>query len=516
MSQVAVTSELPSQERPGRLHGTLRFGKFAAVGATGYAVNLAVFALLVHGLDLPTAPGAVAAFTVALANNYVWNRVWTFRDARGSVGWQAARFAAVSLGGLAVNLVLLSAFVSAGLGRFGSQACAVALALPVNYLGNRYWTFAEREAVGAAERTHAYASIVGWWAGSRAVVLSAALVVQALGWPRKSWYPSLVHEPLALLRAWDGRWYLTVAERGYFVVPRHQSDPAFFPLYPLLVNGLHGLGLGRVAAGLLLANLGFLLGLVALYELARTWLPESDARRTAIYAALFPFGFVFSMVYPESIVLAAMAFAGVFAARGRWLAAGACAALATLGRPEGLFVALPLAVLALRRWPLASAAERTRALWAALAAPAALLGLAAYQREAVGDPLAFSHAQRMWGRWFSIGGIDRTLTELLHAPELHREWLYRDLTFLVGYLACLYLAHRVGVPRSWVLAGALVLILPLWSGSVTSVARFGLLVPPVYAGLARLGRNRVVDWGLRTTAAALLGAGSATILMHWP
>ena len=133
-----------------------------------------------------------------------------------------------------------------------------------------------------------------------------------------------------------------------------------------------------------------------------------------------------------------------------------------------------------------------------------------------GDALAFSHAQRMWGRWFSIGGIDRTLTELLHAPELHREWIYRDLTFLVGYLACLFLARRAGVPRSWVLAGALILLLPLWSGSVTSVARFGLLVPPVYAGLARLGRNRALDWSLRATAAALLCVGSATILMRWP
>jgi dolichol-phosphate mannosyltransferase len=515
LSQVAVTSELPGG-RPGRLEGTLRFGRFAAVGASGYAVNLAVFALLVHALDLPSPAAAAAAFCIALANNYLWNRLWTFRDTTGSVRSQGTRFAVVSLVGLGFNLVLLSAFLSTGLGRLGSQACAVALVLPLNYLGNRHWTFAEREAAGMRDRAQAYASIAGWWAASRALVLAAALVVQALGWPRKSWYPSVFHEPLALLRAWDGRWYLTVAERGYFVVPRHQSDPAFFPLYPLLVNGLHVLGLGRIAAGLLLANLAFLLGLVALYELARTWLPEPDARRTAIYAALFPFGFVFSMVYPESIVLAAMAFAGVFAARRQWVAAGICAALATLGRPEGLFVALPLAMLAARRWPQASIGERTRALWGALAAPAALLGLAAYQRTAVGDPLAFSHAQRMWGRWFSIGGIHRTVTELLHAPELHREWLYRDLTFLVGYLACLYLAHRVGVPRSWVLAGALVLLLPLWSGSVTSVARFGLLVPPVYAGLARLGRNRLVDWSLRATAAGLLGVGSATILLHWP
>jgi len=516
LSQVAVQSRLPGDARPERAQETLGFAKFAVVGASGYAVNLAVFAFLTHRLAFEPATAAAAAFSVVAANNHLWNRIWTFREGPGSIGAQALRFAAVSLVGLGLNLLLLAGLLGAGLGRLGAQALAVALVLPVNYVGTRYWAFPEREDASTTERTAAYVRIAAWWAGSRALVLGAALVVQALGWPRKSWYPSIVHEPLALLRAWDGRWYLTVAQRGYFVVPRHQSDPAFFPLYPLLVNGLHALGLGRVGAGLLLANVGFMLGLIALYELARTWLPEPDARRTAIYAALFPFGFVFSMVYPESIVLAAMAFAGVFAYRGRWVPAGLAAAIAALGRPEGMFVALPLAVLAVRRWPQASAGERTRALWAAIAAPAALAGLAAYQRSTVGDALAFSHAQRMWGRWFSIGGIDRTLTELLHAPELHREWIYRDLTFLVGYLACLFLARRAGVPRSWVLAGALILLLPLWSGSVTSVARFGLLVPPVYAGLARLGRNRALDWSLRATAAALLCVGSATILMRWP
>jgi hypothetical protein len=284
----------------------------------------------------------------------------------------------------------------------------------------------------------------------------------------------------------------------------------------MLMNGLHALGIGRFYAGILLANIGFLVGLLALYELARTWLPERDARRTAIYAALFPFGFVFSMVYPESIVLAAMACAGALASKSRWVPAGMAAAVAALGRPEGAFVALPLAILALRRWPEASMSERARALWATLAAPAAIAGLALYQWSSVDDPLAFSHAQRMWGRWFSPTGIARTFHELLRAPELHREWIYRDLAFLAVYLLVLALALRAGVPRGWVVAGALVILLPLWTGSVTSVARFGLLAPPVYAGLAWLGRRPVFDWGLRTAATGLLGVGSATILLHWP
>ncbi|HLM34143.1 MAG TPA: hypothetical protein VK278_00035, partial [Gaiellaceae bacterium] len=66
-----------------------------------------------------------------------------------------------------------------------------------------------------AERAFAYKRVVLWWAASRAVVLGTALAVQAAGWPRPSWYPSVASHPFALLGAWDGRWYRMVAERGY-------------------------------------------------------------------------------------------------------------------------------------------------------------------------------------------------------------------------------------------------------------------------------------------------------------
>ena len=55
---------------------------------------------------------------------------------------------------------------------------------------------------------------------------------------------------------------------------------------------LHGVGLPVDAGGLLLANLAFLAGLVALYELTRNWVAEEDARRTVLYATLFPFGLI--------------------------------------------------------------------------------------------------------------------------------------------------------------------------------------------------------------------------------
>jgi putative flippase GtrA len=116
--------------------------KFGVVGATGYFVNLAVFALLVEALDVHHIPGAVGAFCVAVLNNFWWNRHWTFRATEAHAGFQAARFFAVSLAALAVNLIVLSVLVDvAGAPELPSQAFAVAFAMPLNFIGNKLWTF---------------------------------------------------------------------------------------------------------------------------------------------------------------------------------------------------------------------------------------------------------------------------------------------------------------------------------------------------------------------------------------
>jgi dolichol-phosphate mannosyltransferase len=372
------------------------------------------------------------------------------------------------------------------------------------------------ERVRASERAAAYRAVALWWAVSRMLVLGTALTVQALRWPRASWYPSLHRQPLALLGAWDGRWYRMVAERGYLAVPHHQSDVAFFPLFPVLLGALRRAGLSLDTSGLLLANLGLLVGLAALYELARTWLPQQAAVRTAVYAAVFPMGYVFSMVYPEALVLAAMALAGVFAARGRWAAAAVAAAVGGFARPEAMFLVVPLLVLAARRWRTLGDRDRRRALAAVGAAPAAVAGVALYDWRTFGNALAFSTAQRAWGRWFSPDGVARAVGELARAPGTQNVWLFRDAGLCVLYVLLLVAALRAGVPGSWVVAGGLIVLLPLESGSFTSDGRFGLLALPVYAGLGAAGSRPWLDRLVRCSGVVLLVAASATLLLRWP
>jgi len=126
--------------RPGNWLELLRF---AVVGASGYAVNLAVFTLSVHALELHFRTAAVLAFLVAVTNNFVLNRRWTFKVSHGHAGFQAARFLFVSLAAFVVNLAVLEALVNgAGMAEVPAQAIAIAVATPCNFLGNKLWSFA--------------------------------------------------------------------------------------------------------------------------------------------------------------------------------------------------------------------------------------------------------------------------------------------------------------------------------------------------------------------------------------
>ena len=121
----------------------LQLIRFALVGASGYVVNLAVFATLVPGLGADYRAGATGAFLVAVANNFVWNRRWTFAARDGRRRRQATRFLAVSVAAFLVGLGLLHLLVAgAGMGEVPAQALAIVLATPLSFLGNKLWSFA--------------------------------------------------------------------------------------------------------------------------------------------------------------------------------------------------------------------------------------------------------------------------------------------------------------------------------------------------------------------------------------
>ena len=115
--------------------------RFGLVGASGYLVNLAVFWLALRAkVDYRAA--ATVAFVVALVNNFVWNRLWTFRDAPGRLEGQAFRFVLVSTGAFLVSLAMLSVLVrDAGVPELPAQAASIIAVTPLSFLANKLWSF---------------------------------------------------------------------------------------------------------------------------------------------------------------------------------------------------------------------------------------------------------------------------------------------------------------------------------------------------------------------------------------
>jgi dolichol-phosphate mannosyltransferase len=124
-----------------RPHNWVQLAKFSLVGASGYVLNLIVYTALLRGAGFHYVTAATCSFVVAVTNNYTWNRLWTFHTQRGHVGWQGFRFMIVALLAYGANILLLTAFVGLGVDKVLAQAIAVVLVTPINFVGNKLWSF---------------------------------------------------------------------------------------------------------------------------------------------------------------------------------------------------------------------------------------------------------------------------------------------------------------------------------------------------------------------------------------
>ena len=128
-------------------HNWKQLVKFCAVGGSGYVVNLIVFTFFWQVLEVHHLVAATAAFGFAVTNNFWWNRHWTFSARDGHAGFQAARFFAVSLFAFAFAAAVLEVLVRfSHVPEVTAQAISIVAATPLNFVGNKMWSFAARPA----------------------------------------------------------------------------------------------------------------------------------------------------------------------------------------------------------------------------------------------------------------------------------------------------------------------------------------------------------------------------------
>ena len=348
----------------------------------------------------------------------------------------------------------------------------------------------------AAAARAAARPVLSAWAGSRALVLLVGLVASLLfGLPTRGVDPA-VPDALALLGGWDITWYLDVARHGYAIdsgqVGEVFTNLAFFPLLPGVMAAFLALGLNPFLGTLVVSNLAFLGALAGLRALTESRVGEAAATRAVWTLALMPPAVYCSMAYTEGIALACAIGAALAAVRGRWALAGLVAAVAALTRPTGALVALLVGMLALHD---PSPGRIRRAAVAVLPSVAAAGAFLAWMAVARGSAMLPFEAQRAWDRGqLGIGLVTAAPTEIAAGWELVREGTFtaawhatiRDLAFLVGYLWLLVRLWRSegGLRSPWVAYSAAALAIPLSSGTITSMARFGLMAFPLVWPLA--------------------------------
>jgi ABC-type multidrug transport system fused ATPase/permease subunit len=323
---------------------------------------------------------------------------------------------------------------------------------------------------------------------------------------------------------YDSWWYHNIATRDYSlgnVETGEQANTPFFPLYPFLVRLVAGITGNVFVAGVLIANVAFLVALSYLYALARREFDTATAGRAVFYLAAAPTAIFFAAMYTESLFVALVIATFSYAGQRQWIAAAIAGALAAATRNTGVLMAGVIALEGLhqqglrfwpeggrvarlwgqvRAWP-AQAIAAWRSWLAAAFVPLGLLAFMSYLANTLGDPLGFIHGQATFGRDVSDGGgitrvvshaIDRlNLGSNIWAGQISARALL-DVLFTIGFILILVGVARELRPANTIYT-AFTLLLPVSSGTVSSMTRYVLMLIPCYLLLARWGRHTWVD-----------------------
>lgn len=304
--------------------------------------------------------------------------------------------------------------------------------------------------------------------------------------------------------AWDSGWYFDIATRGYYYSAEGQSSVAFFPLYPLAMRALawpFGSSPQAVwGAGIALSLAAFLAGLIVLHRLTERIFEDREiARRTVLYISVFPFSFFLSRVYPSGLFFLLTILAVSAAYGSRWWLAGLCGGLATLSRPHGILIALPLVLMALKAGTVRELATRLVAL---APIPAAFIGYCLYVGSLAGHPLAWLTSQSQWGfslghpPWEQLLGLIAKLErhglhDYFFTSELAAYRLFHGAAalFFVAMIPAVFV--RFGAPLgAYVLAS---IVIPLSGNALEGIGRYGAVLFPVFMVLGTVKSPRVHD-----------------------
>jgi hypothetical protein len=329
------------------------------------------------------------------------------------------------------------------------------------------------------------------------------------------------HEIANMLARWDTFFYYTIATDGYYwdaAMFRHYNV-VFFPLYPMLMRwGGFVLGGHPLIAGLVISLTAFAGALVLLSRLARLELGEDYGWRVVLLMSTFPYALYFSAVYTESLFLFLSVGAFYAMRRGRPGWAALCGLAAGLTRPNGFWLALPLALLAW--WPApettpgANERRPVNLPLSLLAATVPIVGVlifSAYLQRRFGDPIAWVHGQAAWGVPLMLRRGAPDPVKLPGEPAIKPieviTWIGNIAAFCAATWAIRPISRRLGPAYgAWI---AVNIFPPVVAHLFMSLGRFISVLFPFFFWLAlRIPRDRL------PRVATIFAAGQA-VLAIW-
>lgn len=401
-------------------------------------------------------------------------------------------------------------------------AWAVVLGIVRHYVAPQGPLWADLPArLRAAANTREWRTAFAACFGTRAAILFVGyLAVFLIGYaPRQPGWRVSTNEFLNLQARWDAGWYFGIATEGYYFSygmqeRGEQLNVVFFPAFPLLMRVagrlLGGTSEAMFIGGTVVAWGTFVIALWYLFRLARDLIGDEAKANTAVWLlATYPFAVWFGAVYTESLyLLGAVATLYHFRRDELWKA-GAWGLLVGLTRPNGCFLSIPLAVMALGPWlprwldpgraPAAAPADPSRhepvpsplmvKLLAASLPGIGVLMYSAYVWTLSGNPLSWAEGHAAWGR--SYQGLSILVAERYKFLTEGGVYAYTsqaadDVLHVAGILFVLVPVWPVW--RRFGLTFALFILInilpPLAAGGVLSAGRFSSVLFPAFLWVA--------------------------------
>jgi len=119
------------------------FFKFGLVGIIGTFINLIVLYIFTEFVGVYYIFSAVIAFLVAVTNNFILNKLWTFKEKiHYFFAKKYVQFFIISIFALLINLLFLYIFTEfLKIYYMISQVLAIGISFIANFIGNKIWTF---------------------------------------------------------------------------------------------------------------------------------------------------------------------------------------------------------------------------------------------------------------------------------------------------------------------------------------------------------------------------------------